>query len=512
LDRKVWLRLSRLQLSGARLTEAAMSTLQSLVEKRGASEENGRDEFPVWSEGGFASADATEVSRITQMTPDAFAEEVFSGTDRRPFSRWDLNWEAAIHQDPQKALAKIAAIDRDLGSAAGAWRRFLWTVQPSLNGPSPAGHRAAAALDPNSVNPVLMALHEGLLAKIVDAAAGWLRSHRKTLTKEGNDSFLTLWDRLWQCAAWEVDSRDSYTVNDALNLAGGVLLFEGREYRPGDGLHEPYRKRFDRVAAASSPAGRLGRVILATRLNALFLLDADWTKNPLLTCFDLPFSGEARDLWSAFMSYPQISEPLFSALSDRLCEIFKNPENYLDRQICSNARQLFAALALDPPGLIERNRARSILQGYDGRARTDVARYVWNFVKEQPEMAAERWRTIVAPFLQSRWPGDNVNNHDGLSGMLARLALSAGDAFPQAVAVLADLIHLHSDAARRILSLLNQHSAPKRYPAEVLELLGKLVPDGSRLGEALSKVLDEIVKAAPQLADDPRVDRLRRCA
>jgi hypothetical protein len=92
---------------------------------------------------------------------------------------------------------------------------------------------------------------------------------------------------------------------------------------------------------------RHGRVLLASRLIALFRVDRSWTEEHLLPLFDWAHSSvEAKAAWEGFLCSPRLYRPLLIAFKS---QFLSTAHHYAD--LGEHGRQFAAFLtyaALDP--------------------------------------------------------------------------------------------------------------------------------------------------------------------
>ena len=130
---------------------------------------------------------------------------------------------------------------------------------------------------------------------------------------------------------------------------------------------------------------------------------------------------------------------------------------------------------------------------------------------DRAEDRAERWRAVIRPFLQEIWPLDAQLRDQGTSRSLIMMALSAGDAFPEAVDVIADFIVPYQFyLVAHQLCLQPEHNAlVERYPRAFLRLASAIVdPACYPVPSDLAELLRRAVHADPDCQNEPSYVRL----
>ena len=129
---------------------------------------------------------------------------------------------------------------------------------------------------------------------------------------------------------------------------------------------------------------------------------------------------------------------------------------------------------------------------------------------------ADRWRSHVGPLFESIWPLDAGTRNGRTSHTLVLMTLECGDAFPDAVAAIEDLVVPHDIATvETSLRLEGPHQeVTAQHPSAFLRLLNAITdPKIARVPFDLGKVLDQCRASSPGIEREPafiRLDGLRR--
>ena len=111
--------------------------------------------------------------------------------------------------------------------------------------------------------------------------------------------------------------------------------------------------------------------------------------------------------------------------------------------------------------------------------------------------------------LEQLWPKERRFVDEANGGALAGLAVNAGAAFPQALAIVRDYIRPRSDG-RLHLYEIKSSAAPKAHPRETLDLLWALCGTVGDTSYDMPGLLDLLVEADEALAVDRRLQSLEQ--
>jgi hypothetical protein len=127
------------------------------------------------------------------------------------------------------------------------------------------------------------------------------------------------------------------------------------------------------------------------------------------------------------------------------------------------------------------------------------------------DQRGERWRTLVGPIFRAVWPLDAHLRSKRHSENLMRMALEAGDAFPDAVDAIVDVV-VPFELYRLSLSLRlekKHENLHREYPKAFLKLVNALVdPAFYRVPSDLGEVLQECLEADPSVVNELTYRRL----
>ncbi len=142
--------------------------------------------------------------------------------------------------------------------------------------------------------------------------------------------------------------------------------------------------------------------------------------------------------------------------------------------------------------------------------------------QEDPASAAALFRTAAAPFLRDVWPQERSLATPGVSGALADLPATSGEAFAEAVDAVARFLLPFDCWSMVDYGLYGGEGEPKELAIindeakaqALLKLLDLTIgtSEGAVIPHDLTDALDQIRSVAPALADSPVFRRLSAAA
>lgn len=182
-----------------------------------------------------------------------------------------------------------------------------------------------------------------------------------------------------------------------------------------------------------------GRVLLASRLIAVFRVDRHWTEQHLLPLFDWTVNSvEAKAAWEGFLWSPRLYPPLLIALKSQFLETARHYAN-----LGEHAQQFAAFLtyaALDPVDGYTAGDFRSAIGELPQEGLQESAQALSQALESAGGQREEYWRNRIQPFWHHVWPKSRDLATPSISESLARLSIAAGSEFPAALATLQDWI------------------------------------------------------------------------
>ncbi len=504
-DHQIRLYLHKLQESGAVLPKSAKKVFERIQrdlpwQPRGDFSE----EFPffTWSRWGHPD-ESGPMEDFSAMSAEDFVQ--WAATQKgRP---WECGggWHVFVASKSKAALKLLrSAAERDVWPVL-PWYPLLSQFETSKN-------------LKREISKTLAHMPLGVLAELDLQAAQWLEHVRGNLPKGLRQS---LWRWIWDASlmgdAPEGDLNFDLTLNHAGGVLGSVLYSELADYIPqvaeGEhpGLPKQLRPDFEKIAEGDGASAKLARVRLAPMLYVLHRIDPTWTARALLSRMDLDDS-ETFDpyLWEGYLWHARWSDDLLAAIKVLFFKVLRNLERIPER-IRNHGPQLFIQIAIPPDRGVDTDEAKGVLYNFGPEYLADAAWALKDMLQAAGNKSPALWRETISPWFDKAWPKRPQDRSLELSGKLAWMAIDAGDAFPDVVRDIEDLITQEEwESALFHLKMKEEETGlVSRFPSAALTLVDKLVGDKLRLADSTIKpLLDAISNGDPELRENAAFKRL----
>jgi hypothetical protein len=510
LDRLIWLHRAKMRQGGAQLGEAASRTFDGLSaenpEWRLASDE--RDEFSYWMSGSGDPDDETD-NRV-DIAPRKRADLVKwlkqPLPHPQPFFYTDT-WRETCRARFFHSCFALCDLAQEHLWPAERWREALqaWSEEGRI---LRSWHYAA---------PLVQAMPDMIVQENAHSITWWMEAASKAidrheailldLSRRVLDLYLQPSSGISQNGQ-PINEPVTEAINHPIGHVAQALLNLWFKRKPNDNdlLPEDIKPFFTQLCDIGIERFRHGRVLLASRLIALFRVDRSWTEKYLLPLFDWTHSSvEAKAAWEGFLWSPRLYRPLLiSFRSQFLSTVY----HYSD--LGERGRQFAAFLtyaALDP---VEGYTAVDF-QGAIGALPQDGLQEVAQALSQALESAGDQredyWKNRIQPFWQRAWPKSRDLISNRIAESLTRLSMAAGGEFPSAVDAVADWLR-PIDHPYYVVRKLHGSGLCARFPEAALRLLDAILADQPWVSSELGSCLEAIAQAMPDLRKDHRYQRL----
>lgn len=509
--RSVWLHLAKLNTSGLALGALAADRLGELSNAypQWQLASNERDEFSYWRSG--TGDPDYEDSRDVDIAPRQRQELVQWLTkpppERRPF--YEDTWRDVCRTRFFHSLYALCDLARDGVWPAGRWHEALQTW--SEEGMVMRSWRYAA--------PLVQTMPDAVLQEIAHGVTWWMEAASKSI----NDHEGILLDLCRRVLALPLEAGsgsriirngvETYDpVGSAINHSIGhvtqalINLWFKRNPNDNDLLPADIEPFFTTLCDVQVGRFRHGRVLLGSRLIAFFRVDRPWTEQYLLPLFSWSSPAEAKAVWEGFLWSPRLYQPLLTAFKPQFLD---SANHYAD---LGEHRQQFAAFltyaALGPTEGYTVDEFRSAIGALPQEGLEESAQAFSQAIEGAADQRENYWKNRAQPFWQQVWPKSRELATPRIAEPLTRLVIAARGEFPAALAAVQDWLQ-PTERPSYVVHLLHESGLCSRFPTEALLLLNAVIADQQWAPRELGQCLDEILRAAPPLAQDARYLRLR---
>jgi hypothetical protein len=495
VERSVWLRLAKIRQGSGTLSHKALQALSDIESENPTwrLNDNQSEEFSHWMSG-TGDPDFEQIRTINVAPRNRNDLKVWL---RQPAPEHEFfnedTWGETCRTRFYHCVYALCALAEE-----NVWPTARWGA--ALN----------AWSDDNTVSrswkylPLLLKeMPNAEFSQIATDVAWWLKAVSKSALPD-TSRFLILCERTIACSHQD-QSENEEPLNKTLNHPVGhiteALLNFWFKQSPTDNGKLPLELRaiFTRICETRTANLRNGRVMLASRLIALFRVDPTWTREHLLPVFDwIRDPIEARAVWSGFLWSPRLYQPLLISMKDQFLDTAHHYDQLGDLKRQYATFLVYAALA-DLEGFSSNDWRRAIFAlPRDGLH--IAAQALYEAVESSGSQREEYWKNRGIKFWKQAWPKSNTLVSPEISESLALLCVSAGNEFPNVLnAVFGWLIPVqHSNY---LVQKLSDSGNCRTHPEESLLLLNAVVSRQAWLPSKLEDCLNQIGDAAPRLRD-----------
>ncbi len=459
-----------------------------------------RNEFSIWMSG--TGDPDYEESRATEIAP----------RKRRELAKWlkqpppsgqqfyEDTWRDTCRTRFFHSLFAFCDLSRENQWPTERWGEALqvWSEE---------GH---AVRSWRFAGPLVRSMPNDTLQELGHGVSWWLKAVSKSIERH-ETILLALCDRLLdQPNQSGVISEPPVTtaINHPVGHVTQALLNIWFMRNPNDNdlLPEDIKPFFTRLCDSGKEQFRHGRVLLASRLIALFRVDQSWTETHLLPHFNWSTDpNEAKAVWEGFLWSPRLHRPLLSAFKSCFLDT-ANHYAELDGHKEQFAQFLTYA-ALDPVEDYSTHDLQIAMEALPQEGLQIAAQALRQALDGAGEQREDYWKNRIQPFWQKVWPQSHNLVSDSIAKSLAFLAIAARGEFAEA---LNEVLNWLQGIMRPhyVLKKLNESDLINRFPNEVLKLLDVIIDDQSRASHELRQCLESIAKVSPELREDPRYKKL----
>ena len=436
---------------------------------------------------------------LANLTTPEIAEILRNGFPQVGLYR--SQWMEMVPNDWLRTVAVLRQLS-DLSSwPTDVWASVLNHAVALINS-GPQGEDVLPVLD------VIVAAPDDFVAQSMYPLALLLQFLPRLKSRSGDDLYWRLWDRAFDAAQTEaaVDPPAVESLEGAMNSAVGRLteaLFEWVSRRPDTDTAEHFWDRLGIACSLTSNWGKAARGFAAMHLAWLFARRPEWVCEKLLPFFDWNHPEEARVVWQGFSFGATFTPALWFALKKDFLAAFENVEK-LDSEAVRILYQVLGRIVIHEPEWLADDEAQRIVTGAAHIGREQIAWVFWRNLDGAADKAGALWRDRIGPRLAACWQPDEALKDKGTAHNLIMVALSAGDALPEAV----DLITLRVptfDQAERVIFAVGRSKAPEQFPRATLKLLDRVVNRNQRFYKGnLEELLTRVAQAWPEARQDLR--------
>jgi hypothetical protein len=507
-DNNIWLFLSKLQVSGATLGMDARTRLMALsaTHPEWRFEPHEREEFTHWMSG---SGDPDfKLGIRVDVAPRKWKELALwlelPPKESNPFD--EDTWEEVCRTRVFAAVLALRTLANKGQWPAERWRSafHVWYDEKIVQ----RSWRVGAAL--------VTQMPSATLLEISDAVSSWLESVSKSI-REREELFIELCTRFLELPlrpesgmtseGKPIDEPVMEAINHPVGHVANALINFWFKSEPSDGdlLPEKLRPVFTAISETGVERHRHGRVLLCTHAISFFRVDQAWSQQHLVPLFSWSNPEEAKSAWEGFLWSPRLYQPFFKAIKQ---DFLATAGRYDD---LGKHKHQFATLltysSLEPMEGFNTGELRDAVAALPQEGLEDSARALSQALEGAAEQREEYWKNRIVPFWRNIWPKSREHKTARISDSLANLALNAGTEFPAALDLVCDWLVPIEHPYGELLKL-KEEAYCRKFPPQALRFLSAIIAEQQWIADELTKCLEEIADANPQLKRDHSYIRL----
>jgi len=498
-NRKIWLRLKKLQDAGANLKTEGLSKLAELTmlypKWEIATDES--DEFPFWS--GVGSKLFNPVHVPTDKN------ELVEWLKEYPNSDYwnEDDWGQLCHEKFELISSALITLSEDNLWFVDRWRVALqiWSEDDMLQ------------ISWLHMAKIFVEMPEHIIKELLRNISWWIKAQAKTF-KEQDLLFFKLVHIILDLeieSDTQLDNSDH--ILDAINASVGhateaiLIWWYRQQIEDNQGLEAEINTLFSKLCDTNIKKFRHGRAILSTHIIALFRVDTDWATKYLIPLFDWQKSEEEATLaWHGFLRSPRIYYPLLDAMKQ---QVLVTTEHY---EQLGNYREVFAGhltfISLNRGHIFTQKELRQATGKLPLEGLSIAVKTLVNALDGAGEKRDEYWENRILPYYKSIWPKSNNINTLQISESFAKLCISARDKFPDAFKTFKHWLQ-PLDFSNNVVYRLDEAKLSNLFPHIVLSFLDIIVDVGAQWPPSkLKDCLDSIKDVEPDLENDVRFQKL----
>lgn len=450
-------------------------------------------DFTHYSTGGFVEQRSPwSTDELLSNPADQWVEQLltFRGT-----GTFDENLVREDRAGLARAVEDAATNDFDWGmdladalAQSGTWDSDLWR---------PLANSWARRTEENEQRRILerlrpTELHEAHARPVAETLSALIRnggmSYASGLLSEANQITVALWDNLGENEP-VIQMEDWH--GRAINHTGGILTrywlnslsswFNQQDPRPTR-ISGQYSELLERIVAAQTAAGRLGRSVIAQETAFVMAVDEDWAKEHLVPLFDSEDIEDRQAVWDGLLCgrlSPTAADALrcaFSRAVSDMDELFKREGRTRIREQFISTFTAMVAYFVDEP-------LSSWIPKFFSRAgEEDRRQFAWdlgNIIDDmENDTLQELWQRWLKAYWENRLHGTPAPLDSTEAGAMLDWLPDIRCLYPEAVDLAIKMQNLQLDHSL-IVHQLNEGEMWERYPQATAELLIYLADSNS---------------------------------
>jgi len=418
-DYAIWLRLSKLQRSGAILGDEASSKLNELCIDNPVWDfsEDQQEEFSVFTGSGSGS----KFSKMN-YAPKELSALVDWIKDNPETDHWgNDDWQELCKNDFRLTSQALYKLHEE-----NFWPKQRWDDAIYAWSSSNKLLRTSWLY----VNIFSMILSEDRIIGLSNSLGLWLKAQAEILTTK-EDTFLSLVTKVLELQYDIEDDVDQDVIMEAINHPIGfatqalTTYYFRNDLKDNQDIPDTFKNIFIKMLLYS-----YGRVLIARHLITFLRVDESWTTEHLIPLFDWNNSEtHAKEVWLGFLGAPRLYAPLLRIMKQSFLDTSLHYNN-----LGSEASQyagLLTYAALEYNDVFSKEELVNATNNLPEDGLTEVIKTLTQSIKhEKAEQTREYVQNRVLPYLKKYWPKSITHKTKDISKDIALLIIESNDEFP----------------------------------------------------------------------------------
>ncbi len=502
VTRSVWLRLAKLESSGLELSNQAKTRLDNISSayQHWKLADDEKDEFSSW----MSTDDEPNYEEIQEIKlAPRKRKDLITWLTKPPSTSWRSHRNGWDNVCRTRFFHSLCAL-HDLAKTQ-IWPIKYWNDAFHIWGEDKMISRTW-----KYAAPLILDMPDDILEETAHSVTRWLKNASEDITIH-EDILIRLCHKFIKLEISDqsaVTTRNGQAINEpvmeALNHPIGhvtealISLWFKNSPNDNDLLPENIKPLFTSICDTQISRFRHGRVILASRLIALFRVDREWTRQYVLPVFNWQSNPtEAKGAWEGFLWAPRLYDPLLIEMKQQLLD---SARHYTDLgKHSSQFASFLTFVALEPPEGYSDDDFRTAFDVLPNEGLVRSALALKQALEGAGDQSEEYWLNRIVPFWQKIWPKSKERITENISSALVNLVVAARGNFPQALELMKDWLKpLKHDLF--VPQKLTEYEICSQYPEDTLKFL-TLITNTNRswVHKSLEECLTTIKQAQPQL-------------
>lgn len=489
----IWLHLSKLELSGLKLGKNAKEKLTVISEQfpEWNIQTNERDEFSHWMSGtGDPDFDDEQFKDTVPTKRDEIVNWLKKSEPKESVYYQD-NWGEVCRKHPMQSLFAL----KDLASA-NIWTSDRWKTAFQV-----WSERRLVVKTWEFGADIIQTMPSSVIISLIHSLSRWVEAASE-LTDLNREIFLRACYQILEHASEnEDDSIDYKPVFSAINHPVGhvtntlINLWFITKPNDNDLLPDDIQNFFTTLCHTEKNKYKHGRVILASRLIALYRVDKNWTTANLLPLFSWD-TNEAKGVWEGFLWSPRLYMPLMIEFKVEFLETV-NHYDQLGEHREQYVRFLTYAALNNLDGYTNED-FRIAFNKFSQEALNEAARALSDAIKGNAEQKEAYWKNRISVFWHEIWPKNISLATVSIADSVARILILSGNEFPNAFEMMKGWLK-PIQYPFYILEKLIESKLCEKFPEQTLDFIDLIVDKNDDYMFRLKDCLDKIGKSNPSL-------------